>query len=142
MTKLKDRPVFGRKMVSMELDQRTLVFCASNFKSTSGGARWLAEWAANALSRALPVALSRLDQPERLALIDMYSGHVANPQMSGAAHLALMVQVSAPGAEVLADKCATMSGVEASAVAVWACAYWTAGHHEKMSPEKYAEKWR
>ena len=141
------RPAFGRKMTTMRIDQPALDYCAGNFKSVSGGAGWLAEWAANALARALPLALSRLDQPERLALIDMHSGHMLNPQMAGPAHLALMVLDSAPeglpqergyDTEALAAKCEAMTTAESAAVAVWACGYWRAGHHEKMSMEEYA----
>ena len=148
MPKSKINPEFARKMTSMRVGQQTLDFCASTFKSLSGGAGWLTEWAANTLGKTLPVALERLDLPERLALIYMHNGHMLNPQQYGPEHLALMVRDSAPNGlpaklgydtKPLAAKCKAMTATEAAAVAIWACGYWTARHWERVSPEEYAD---
>ncbi|WP_285905158.1 hypothetical protein [Pseudodesulfovibrio pelocollis] len=144
----KQMPTAGRRMVSCRVDEATRKCLAELFPTPSGGVSWVADWAANAIHRSLREALTKFTQNEKLALLDMHNGHHLMPRMCGPDHLALMVRDSAPDglpdkwgydSEELTLKCERLSSLEAMAVAVWSCAFWTSGHWEKISPEEYTE---
>jgi hypothetical protein len=146
--RVKQRPSAGRRMVSMRLDESTLDYATDNFASPTGGAAWLIEWAGVALPRALARAARQLSREELLALVDLHNAHYLMPQLCGPDHLALMVrdaELDGMAAkwgyetEALASRLEGLGQIEATALAIWACAYWQAGHYRTVKPEAYVD---
>lgn len=133
--------------INPRIDDHIRETLAGLFKTPNAGAEWALEWAATIIPRTLHALRGRFREGELLAMLDMHNGHWLTPAMCGPGHLAAMVQDSAPDglpatygydtADLVA-RVSALTPTEAAALAVWACAYWTAGHYETVSAQDYA----
>jgi|GEM_PF-2225347 len=146
--RMPQRPSAGRRMISARLDEATLDYTAENFATPTGGAAWLIEWAGAVLPRALTRASRQLSREELLALVDLHNAHYLMPQLCGPDHLALMVrdaELDGMAAKwsydtaALAARLEALDQTEATALAIWACAYWQAGHYRSQAAEAYVD---
>ncbi len=133
------RPGSERKAISPRISCATREWLIEMFSSPTAGAEWTLEWSASVLDRALYGLTGRFQKAELSALIDMYNphSHHLTPRTSEPDYLALMVRdFESDGlAEKwgykttdLVSKVAALTILEAAALALWACAYWTTGY--------------
>lgn len=136
--------------ITPRIDDHIRATLAGLFKTPNAGAEWALEWTAIIIPRTLHALRGRFREGELLALLAMHNGHWLMPGMCGPDHLALMVRDSEPDglpqaygydtADLVA-RLSALTPTEAAALAVWACAYWTAGYSAAgMDAQEYARR--